>query len=85
MDALRTRIKHVLVRSLHWDDMTPDEIGDDTPLFGSDGLGLDSVDALELAVSLEQEFRVMMQEEGVDDRQTFATVNALADYIHARQ
>ena len=54
---LRTRIKEMLVKNLML-QTTVDQIGDDLPLFGPDGLGLDSIDALELAVSMEKVFGV---------------------------
>ena len=52
---LRQRIKEVMVEELML-DVTPGEIGDDTPIFGAGGLGLDSVDALQLVVALEKHF-----------------------------
>ena len=53
--ALRLRLKRLIVESLHLEGLTPETIADDAPLFG-EGLGLDSVDALELMVALEQEY-----------------------------
>jgi len=52
---LSTRIKEMMVKNLML-QTTVEEIGDDLPLFGPDGLGLDSIDALELAVSMEKTF-----------------------------
>lgn len=52
---LRQRIKEVMVDELML-ETTPDEIGDDTPIFGAEGLGLDSVDALQLVVALDKHF-----------------------------
>src|ERR1700687_1342376 len=54
---LRTRIKEMLVKNLML-QTTPEEIADDLPLFGPNGLGLDSIDALELVVSMEKTFGV---------------------------
>jgi len=54
---LRARIKEMLVKNLML-QTTPDQIGDDLPLFGPNGLGLDSIDALELVVSMEKTFGV---------------------------
>jgi len=54
---LRAQIKEMLVRNLML-QVTPEQIGDDLPLFGPDGLGLDSIDALELVVSMEKTFGV---------------------------
>ncbi len=55
LNRLLSRVKEVLVDELML-DMTPDEIGDDTPLMGADSLGLDSVDALQLVVAIEKHF-----------------------------
>jgi len=54
---LRARIKEMLVKNLML-QVTPEQIGDDLPLFGANGLGLDSIDALELVVSMEKTFGV---------------------------
>ena len=52
MDDLRQSIKVLIIESLNLEDITPADIDDDAPLFGTDGLGLDSVDALELGLAL---------------------------------
>lgn len=76
---LRTRIKDMLVKNLML-ETTADQIGDDLPLFGPAGLGLDSIDALELVVSMEKTFGV-----GVPNSEVAATalrtVNTIHDYI----
>lgn len=76
------RIKRLLVDKLHLDGMTPESIQDDLPLFG-EGLGLDSVDALELVVALEKEFNLRIQSHEVG-REAFASVAALAGYVDGR-
>lgn len=77
-DTLRTQIKQAIVRSLRL-PMQPAEIGDDMPLFG-EGLGLDSIDALELVLELERSFGVT-----IADEQTGAavlrSVNSIAGYV----
>lgn len=60
--------------------MTPDEIGDDAPLFGPNGIGLDSIDALELAVGLEKNFGVKLPNSEVATR-VLQNVNTIRDYI----
>lgn len=76
---LRTQIKEMLVNNLML-QTTADRIGDDLPLFGPGGLGLDSIDALELVVSMEKTFGV-----GVPNSELAAkalrTVNTIHDYI----
>jgi acyl carrier protein len=76
---LRTKIKQVLIDELHLDDMTPDQISDTAPLFG-EGLGLDSLDALQLAVAIEDHFGVRVGDERVG-KVAFASVDALASFI----
>jgi len=76
---LRMRIKEMLVKNLML-QVTVDQIGDDLPLFGPNGLGLDSIDALELAVALERRFKVTIPDEAVG-KKVFSSVNALAAYV----
>ena len=80
---LRTRIKEMLVKNLML-QTSAEEIGDDLPLFGSGGLGLDSIDALELVVSMEKTFGV-----GVPNSEVASTalrsVNTIHDYILQKQ
>lgn len=71
-------IKQLLISSLHL-ERTPESIEDDAPLFQT-GLGLDSIDALELAVAIERTYRVSIPDEKVG-KQAFASVAALADYV----
>lgn len=77
--SLRADIKQLIVSKLHLEGMTPADIADDAPLFG-EGLGLDSVDALELVVALEKHFGVKIQSHEVD-RNAFASVTALAEFV----
>lgn len=81
-DALVSDIKKKLVSALNLQGMSEDSIGSDTPLFGEDGLGLDSVDALELVVMVENEYGVSVGDKDAASS-VFASVNALADYIIA--
>jgi acyl carrier protein len=76
---LRTRIKEMLVKSLMLQS-TPEQIGDDLPLFGPNGLGLDSIDALELVVSMEKTFGVGVPNSEVASR-ALRSVNSIHDYI----
>ena len=80
--AIRSRIKHLLVSALHLEGIAPSDIADDAPLFG-EGLGLDSVDALELVVALEKEFRIRIQSHEVG-KEAFVSVSALAAFIEGR-
>ncbi|MEP7014141.1 MAG: acyl carrier protein [Verrucomicrobiota bacterium] len=76
---LRSRIKEMLVKNLML-QTTAEQIGDDLPLFGPNGLGLDSIDALELAVSMEKTFGVGVPNSEVAGK-ALKTVNTIHDYI----
>ena len=76
---LRKSIKEMLVKNLML-QTTADEIGDDLPLFGPGGLGLDSIDALELVVSMEKTFGVGVPNSEVAAK-ALRTVNTIHDYI----
>lgn len=77
---LTERLKVVLIERLML-PLEPDEIAEDSPLFGS-GIGLDSVDALEIVVAVESEFGVAITD---DDMQAFRSINTVIDFIEARQ
>jgi acyl carrier protein len=76
---LRISIKQMLVKNLML-QTTAEEIGDDLPLFGPGGLGLDSIDALELVVSMEKTFGVGVPNSEVAAK-ALRTVNTIHDYI----
>ncbi len=78
-EELIEELKELIITRLKLEDITPEEIGDDDPLFG-EGLGLDSIDALELVVALEKKYGIKIPDEDVG-REAFRSVNALADYV----
>jgi acyl carrier protein len=82
-ENLRDEIKTMMVESLML-KISKEEIGDALPLFGADGLGLDSIDALELVVGLEKRFGVTVPNSETA-RQALATVNSIHDYILANR
>ncbi|HYT31445.1 MAG TPA: phosphopantetheine-binding protein [Thermoanaerobaculia bacterium] len=79
---LAAKVKGLIVRRLKL-EIDPASIQDDAPLFG-EGLGLDSIDALELVLGLEQEFGIKVQDEEVGVK-AFASVNALCDFIEQKK
>lgn len=81
MDAadIRRALKDLMVSELNLEGKTPADIDDAAPLFGG-GLGLDSLDALQLAMSIEEKFGVRIPE-GAEARPIFASVNAIVDHI----
>ena len=83
MDDLARELKNRIIETLKLQDITPEKVADDAPLFG-DGLGLDSIDALELVVMLEKHYGIVIKdiEEG---RPAFASVSTLAQFIRAKR
>ncbi|NOQ34980.1 MAG: acyl carrier protein [Methylococcaceae bacterium] len=79
-DVLITELKTLLIEGLHLEDVEPEEIVVEEPLFG-DGLGLDSIDALEIAVLLDRQYGIKITSEDDRNQQIFASLNSLATFI----
>jgi acyl carrier protein len=79
MPDLKHELKELLIATLSLEDVTPETIDDAAPLFGA-GLGLDSIDALELAVALERRFKISIPDEEVA-KKAFASIEALAAFV----
>ena len=84
MNELINELKLKLIEALNLEGMTPDDIPDDAPLFGEEGLGLDSIDVLELIVLLEKNYgiRLATPQEG---KNVFKSVAVMADYVDANR
>ena len=80
--ALAAEVKELLTTGLRL-EVSPNEIVDEAPIFG-EGLGLDSIDALELVVLVEERFRVAIPDEDVG-RRAFASVRALVEFISSER
>jgi acyl carrier protein len=78
-DEVKAKLKELIISELNLEGKSPDDIDDGAPLFG-EGLGLDSLDALQLAMAVEEHFGVQVPE-GDEARPIFASVDALADHI----
>lgn len=83
MDTLEQEIKKLIIECLNLEDMTPDDIDNQIPLFG-EGLGLDSIDALELGIALKKKFGVEVQEGDSNTRSYFRNVTSLADLVRSK-
>ncbi|WP_428615997.1 phosphopantetheine-binding protein [Pseudoalteromonas sp.] len=84
MTELKNKIKQLMISSLDLEDITVDDIENDQPLF-VDGLGLDSIDALELGLAIKKEFNVKIDANSEQTKAHFASVDALAEFINQRQ
>jgi acyl carrier protein len=78
--GLRSQLKSLIVAELNLKGRDPASIQDDAPLFGEGGLGLDSLDALQLAMVIEEKFQVRIPE-GDEARAIFRSVGAIADHV----
>lgn len=79
MKNLHTELKKSIIEQLNLEDMEPADIGNDEPLFG-DGLGLDSIDALELIVLLEKDYGIKLTDPA-QSREIFVSIDRMANYI----
>jgi acyl carrier protein len=83
MTNLMSDLKRQIIEQLNLKDLKPSDIGDDQPLF-VEGLGLDSIDALELIVLLQQEYKIKLAS-AEDGPKVFHTVRSMAEYITAHR
>lgn len=77
---LQEELKTLIISALELEDIVPADIETDAPLFG-DGLGLDSIDALELGMALKRKYGVVFEAGSAENKKHFANVAALADHI----
>jgi acyl carrier protein len=83
-EALHGDLKRLIVEALMLEDIRPEDIDIEAPLFG-DGLGLDSIDALELAIAIDRRFGVKIEAEDERNREIFRNVASLARHIAGAQ
>ncbi|MDJ0763066.1 MAG: phosphopantetheine-binding protein [Myxococcota bacterium] len=83
MHDLKLELKQLIIKAANLEDVGPEDIEDDMPLF-VEGLGLDSIDALELSVVLETNYGINISDSETA-KKAFASINALAEFISARR
>jgi acyl carrier protein len=83
MEALITELKKHIIEVLNLEDLQPEDIDNDAPLFG-EGLGLDSIDALELIVMMEKVYGIRVKEPSAG-KEIFKSVNTMAAFIEANR
>lgn len=79
-EALEAEIKALIIDALALEDLAPSDIDSQAPLF-IEGLGLDSIDALELAMALEERFGVTVEDDPERNQKIFASVRSLAEFV----
>jgi len=83
MDELIAKLKEQVIEQLNLEDINPEDIDEKDPLFG-DGLGLDSIDALELIVLMEREYNIKIEDPS-EGKKIFASIETMAKYISENQ
>lgn len=81
---LKADIKKMIIETLNMQDIAPEDIDDDLPLFGGDNtLGLDSIDAIELVMSVQRQFKVRIDDQNLA-REVLKDVNSIAEFIQSK-
>ena len=81
MENLRLEIKNLIINALDLEDTTAEDINDDAPLFEPEGLGLDSIDALEIGVALRKKYKLQIEANSTGNRESFRSINTLVSYV----
>jgi acyl carrier protein len=84
-DSFELEIKQLIVDALMLKTVKPEQVDSNAPLFGSTGLGLDSIDALELAMAIGKRYQVKFSSDDRTNRETFACVRSLAAYVSGKR
>ena len=83
--ALTLEIKRLIIDALELEDIEVDDIDDDAPLFGDGGLGLDSIDALELGIALRKKYQLQLEATDAGNREHFRSVSTLVRLLQAQR
>ncbi len=81
--SIKEEIKNLIIESLALEEITPEDIKDDEPLF-NEGLGLDSIDALELGMAIKRKYNISMEEDKEVNKKYFYSVNTLSDFVESK-
>lgn len=84
MEKLHHDLKTLIIEVLNLEEITPEDIDTQAPLFG-DGLGLDSIDALELGLAIKNQYGIVLSSESEETKKAFYSVKTLADFISSQQ
>ena len=81
--SIKEDIKKLIIESLALEEITPEDIKDDEPLF-NEGLGLDSIDALELGMAIKRKYNISLEEDKDVNKKYFYSVNTLSDFVESK-
>ncbi len=81
--SIKEDIKKLIIESLALEEITPEDIKDDEPLF-NEGLGLDSIDALELGMAIKRKYNISMEEDKDVNKKYFYSVNTLSEFVESK-
>lgn len=84
LSSFELEVARLLVETLHLEDIKPEDINPEEPLFG-DGLGLDSIDALELALAISKTYGFQLRSDDKENRRVFASLRALSEHIQQQR
>ena len=84
MEQLETELKELILESLNLEDMTVEEVETEAPLFG-EGLGLDSIDALELGIAIKKKYNLTLDGDSDENKAHFYSVSSLAKFITSQK
>jgi len=85
MDSLKLELKKLLIEALDLEDLTPADIDDNAPLFDTDGIGLDSIDALEIGIVLRNHYHLSLAANDERTREHFRSIETLAALIASQR
>lgn len=84
LSPLELEVAHLIISTLNLEGIAPEDIDPDAPLFG-EGLGLDSIDALELALAISNRYGFQLRSDDTDNARIFASLRALSQHIEQRR
>ncbi|MBL8429738.1 MAG: acyl carrier protein [Dechloromonas sp.] len=85
MNDLHQELKAFIIETMNLEDVTPEDIGDDTLLFAENGLNLDSIDALELVLGLKKKYGITLEANDEQTRQSLKTVSSISAMVLAHR
>lgn len=85
MDSLKLELKRLLIEALDLEGMQPGDIDDDAPLFDTDGVGLDSIDALEIGIVLREHYQLSIAANDERTREHFRSINTLVALVASQR